>query len=164
VGTRGRRKRTLEDVVDVWKALGSEMDEQIQRSPPDHSLFVWKRFGELAAELRRDAGPGADDDLLCERAVRLAVDELAARLKTGRSLFWKRSGPKPKQDTEKVTESDTALRREYALVRAKLSGSGPQYRSVAEHLWNKKYKNEGTFPSSQALRMRITRAMKKVEH
>jgi hypothetical protein len=75
--------------------------------------------------------------------------ELTKRLKDGRALFPRLRGA-PSKD-------NSALIRDYHLVRSSLLGSGPKYRNVAHILRARKYKHL----TVDALRGRIERALKK---
>lgn len=141
---------------------GDPVDPDKRLSPNDHKLFLGERTREIWMRLRTER-PNDDLEVLFDEAMEMANRELRRAVRQ-KKLFRKNSGRPPGQQGSQTISrglDDSSLRREYKLTRPLIRVGGTAYSAVALHLWRRKYKDVGI--SWQALRVRLSRACKKLE-
>ena len=136
----------------------------------DHKLFIGTRTVEIWRELCAQHGITHlhdDADELFDEALERSAKELTALARSKRVYMPRKAGRRALSFRSKVLRekfpTDDDLRRAYSIVRPTIRAPGKRYAAVARVLWVRDARIRDKVSSLQALRVRLMRAMKKVE-
>jgi hypothetical protein len=134
----------------------------------DHKRFIANRTSELWAQsmeeqgLTFDADPEKLQDLFDE-AMDQAARELVDLARTKKRYRPRKPGRRAGSGAVTYNwPTDGELCRLYEVTRSSIRASGTQYSAVARRLWVRYSEFQDTFPSLHALRVRMMRALRKL--